>query len=132
MTEVPHQPACTHKMMFLLHVGLSLAAPLLQPPAVRGDAVLRIDTGRVKADEFSFNARAYNGGSPGPTIRVQPGMRFTVTLQNTLGPGATNESALHMHGLHVERTRVQRRMDSIVRTADLRELCMNLLAASVG
>ena len=54
----------------LLLVGplLCAAAPLLQPKVVRGDAQLRVDTGRVVADEFSFNARTYNGQSPGPTV----------------------------------------------------------------
>ena len=63
-------------------IGTTLAAPLLQPPIVRNDPLLRVETGRVVADDFSFNARAFNGGSPGPTIIVRPGTQFTVTLQN--------------------------------------------------
>ena len=67
-------------MLFI--IGTTLAAQLLQPPIVRNDPLLRVETGRVVADDFSFNARAFNGGSPGPTIIVRPGTQFTVTLQN--------------------------------------------------
>ncbi|XAS74873.1 multicopper oxidase family protein [Dermatophilaceae bacterium Sec6.4] len=42
-------------------------------------------------------ALGYNGSSPGPTLRVQPGDVLRVTLQNDLA-GPTN---LHTHGLHV-------------------------------
>ena len=70
---------------------------------MRGDALLRVETGRVVADEFSFNARAYNGGTPGPTIVVRAGTSFTVTLQNALGPGSgINDTAIHIHGLHTD------------------------------
>ena len=88
----------------LLLVGplLCAATPLLQPKVVRGDAQLRVDTGRVVADEFSFNARTYNGQSPGPTVVISPDTKFAITLQNALGPGAQNETALHIHGLHVD------------------------------
>ncbi|MGD9529523.1 multicopper oxidase family protein [Pseudonocardia sp.] len=39
----------------------------------------------------------YNGGLPGPTLRLHPGDRLRVDLANRLGE-ATN---LHVHGLHV-------------------------------
>ena len=71
--------AAQDPMLFI--IGTTLAAPLLQPPIVRNDPLLRVETGRVAADDFSFNARAFNGGSPGPTIIVRSGTQFTVTLQ---------------------------------------------------
>jgi FtsP/CotA-like multicopper oxidase with cupredoxin domain len=39
----------------------------------------------------------YNGGVPGPTLRVRPGDRLQVTLVNRL----TTATNLHVHGLHV-------------------------------
>ena len=82
--------------------ALVLAAPLQQPPILRGDATLSVTTGRVVADDFSFTGRAYNGGAPGPTLVVRAGHDFTVTLDNTLGPGDVNVTALHLHGLHAD------------------------------
>jgi FtsP/CotA-like multicopper oxidase with cupredoxin domain len=42
-------------------------------------------------------AYTFNGSTPGPTLRVRPGDRLTITLVNRLGE-TTN---LHTHGLHV-------------------------------
>ena len=39
----------------------------------------------------------YNGRVSGPTLRVHPGDRVTVTLVNDLG----EPTSLHTHGLHV-------------------------------
>ena len=82
--------------------ALVLAAPLQQPPVIRGDATLEVTTGRVVTDDFSFTGRSYNGGAPGPTLVVRAGEDFTVTLDNTLEPGDVNVSALHLHGLHAD------------------------------
>lgn len=40
---------------------------------------------------------AYNGGVPGPTLRLQPGDRLRVDLANRL----SEPTNLHVHGLHV-------------------------------
>ncbi|POH63870.1 copper oxidase [Cryobacterium zongtaii] len=45
----------------------------------------------------SARVLGYNGGLPGPTLRLVPGDRLRVTLVNGLA-GPTN---LHVHGLHV-------------------------------
>ena len=42
-------------------------------------------------------AMTYNGRVSGPTLRVHPGDRLTVTLVNDLG----KPTSLHTHGLHV-------------------------------
>lgn len=39
----------------------------------------------------------FNGGLPGPTLRVRPGDRIRVTLRNRL----SEPTNLHLHGLHV-------------------------------
>ncbi|PBC40108.1 copper oxidase [Rhodococcus sp. ACS1] len=39
----------------------------------------------------------FNGGVPGPTLRIRPGDRLRVTLRNRL----TEPTNLHLHGLHV-------------------------------
>ena len=59
------------------------------------------------------NTRMYNGAVVGPTIRVQPGQTFTITVNNSLpAPGFSTAALhnqfktfditnLHTHGLHV-------------------------------
>ena len=42
-------------------------------------------------------AYTYNGSSPGPTLRVRPGDRLVVHLENELD----DDTNLHTHGLHV-------------------------------
>ena len=42
-------------------------------------------------------AMTYNGGATGPTIRVHPGDKMTITLVNNLN----QPTSLHTHGLHV-------------------------------
>ena len=53
--------------------------------------------GRVDLAGRSVRALSYNGSVPGPTLRLRPGDRMTLDLENRLGT-ATN---LHVHGLHV-------------------------------
>lgn len=42
-------------------------------------------------------AMTYNGGVTGPTLRVHPGDRLTITMRNELA----EPTSLHTHGLHV-------------------------------
>ncbi len=51
----------------------------------------------INGSPFTFNADTYNGGFPGPTLRVKPGDVLRVTIHNELDT-STN---LHVHGLHV-------------------------------
>jgi FtsP/CotA-like multicopper oxidase with cupredoxin domain len=53
--------------------------------------------GRVDLAGRSVRALSYNGSVPGPTLRLRPGDRVTLDLENRLAAG-TN---LHVHGLHV-------------------------------
>jgi len=61
------------------------------------EVTLVAEASSVVFGEGSRWALTYNGGSPGPTLRVRPGDVLTVTLENRLDQ-ATN---LHTHGLHV-------------------------------
>ncbi len=77
-------------------------APLSEPVTLRADgALLRV---RLEAAEGALTvagrpvtAYGYNGGLPGPTLRVRPGDRLQIQLVNRLG-APTN---LHVHGLSV-------------------------------
>jgi FtsP/CotA-like multicopper oxidase with cupredoxin domain len=53
--------------------------------------------GPVRIAGRQATALSYNGGSPGPTLRLRPGDRLRVQLVNRLAE-VTN---LHVHGLHV-------------------------------
>jgi FtsP/CotA-like multicopper oxidase with cupredoxin domain len=53
--------------------------------------------GPVRIAGQQATALSYNGGSPGPTLRLRPGDRLRVQLVNRLAE-VTN---LHVHGLHV-------------------------------
>ena len=77
-------------------------APFAQPDVLvsRGgqlDVTLRAEAGTVPFGDGRRFAYTYNGGSPGPTLRVRPGDRLVKTLENRLDE-PTN---LHTHGLHV-------------------------------
>lgn len=76
--------------------------PLAQPAELRsanGRLQLRLDAARspVQIGGRSANALSYNGGTPGPTLRLKPGDRLGVTLHN----GLDDPTNLHVHGLHV-------------------------------
>ncbi|EAR25244.1 laccase [marine actinobacterium PHSC20C1] len=52
---------------------------------------------RVSIAGRDVNALSYNGGVPGPTLRVRAGDTLRVSLKN----GLADPSNLHVHGLHV-------------------------------
>jgi FtsP/CotA-like multicopper oxidase with cupredoxin domain len=58
---------------------------------------LEATEGPVRIAGRQATALSYNGGLPGPTLRLRPGDRLRVQLVNRLAQ-ATN---LHVHGLHV-------------------------------
>ncbi|KAG7399964.1 hypothetical protein PHYBOEH_007484 [Phytophthora boehmeriae] len=62
---------------------------------------LSVRLARFTSDYVDFNTRTYNGKVPGPTIKVCPGDRLVVTLTNELGPGSSNDTNLHLHGVHI-------------------------------
>ena len=53
--------------------------------------------GPVRIAGRQATALSYNGGVPGPTLRLRPGDRLRVQLVNRLA----EETNLHVHGLHV-------------------------------
>ncbi|MGI8459365.1 MAG: multicopper oxidase family protein [Propionibacteriaceae bacterium] len=84
--------------------GFSPAPPaaLTEPPTLTSTAGLlqvRLEAaaGPVRIAGRQATALAYNGGLPGPTLRLQPGDRLQVDLVNRL----TQPTNLHVHGLHV-------------------------------
>ena len=77
-------------------------APLAQPQELASkdgllSITLRAEAGAVPYGNSHRFAYTYNGGSPGPTLRLRPGDRLVITLENRLAE-PTN---LHTHGLHV-------------------------------
>jgi len=73
-----------------------------QPSELRsanGGLQLRLDAvgGMVHIGGRSANALSFNGGIPGPTIRLKAGDRLGVTLHN----GLDDPTNLHVHGLQV-------------------------------
>lgn len=61
------------------------------------EARLRAAAGPVTLAGRTVHALSYNGSVPGPTLRLRPGDRVRLDVENALG-AATN---LHVHGLHV-------------------------------
>ena len=61
------------------------------------DVTLTAAVGPVALAGQRVQALSYNGSVPGPTLRLRPGDRVRLALQNRLG-APTN---LHVHGLHV-------------------------------
>jgi len=53
--------------------------------------------GQVTIAGQTVRALGYNGGTPGPTLRVRAGDTLSVSLRN----GLADPSNLHVHGLHV-------------------------------
>ena len=75
---------------------------LAEPSAVRSvdgalDLRLEVSEGRARVAGRTATVLRYNGGVPGPTLRLNPGDRLRVELVNRLA-APTN---LHVHGLHV-------------------------------
>ncbi|MGV8911246.1 MAG: multicopper oxidase family protein [Rhodoglobus sp.] len=82
--------------------GTVAGKPLVEPTEFRSaDGLLSVDLEtapqRVTIAGRDVNALSYNGGVPGPTLRVRAGDTLTVNLKN----GLTDPSNLHVHGLHV-------------------------------
>lgn len=77
-------------------------AALTEPEVLRSEGgVLDVRLRAARATHEIVGRKAttlgYNGGIPGPTLRLRPGDRLRVELVNDLGE-PTN---LHVHGLHV-------------------------------
>ena len=64
-----------------------------------GQLQVRLDAaaGRLQLAGREVSALGYNGGIPGPTLRVKAGDTLKVTLANSL----SQPTNLHVHGLHV-------------------------------
>ncbi|TFB91426.1 multicopper oxidase family protein [Cryobacterium sp. HLT2-28] len=76
--------------------------PLRQPTEQSSrDGVLEVTLdaapGRIRIGGRNATTLGYNGGLPGPTLRVLAGDRLAVTLRN----GLDDPTNLHTHGLHV-------------------------------
>lgn len=61
------------------------------------EVTLRAEPMSVPWGEAKRYAYTYNGSSPGPTLRLRPGDRLVVHLENELD----DDTNLHTHGLHV-------------------------------
>ena len=75
---------------------------LAEPSELRsanGRLQLRLDAalGTVQVGGRSASALSFNGGIPGPTLRLKAGDRLGVTLHN----GLDDPTNLHVHGMHV-------------------------------
>ncbi len=80
----------------------AVGAALVEPPVLASeggglDVTLRAARGTVDVAGQRAQTLSYNGGLPGPTVRVAAGDRLRVRLVNDLDE-PTN---LHVHGLHV-------------------------------
>jgi FtsP/CotA-like multicopper oxidase with cupredoxin domain len=76
--------------------------PFAEPASIasaNGRLEVRLEAARnrVQIGGRAVDALGYNGGIPGPTLRIAPGDTLAVSLQNRLD-APTN---LHVHGLHV-------------------------------
>lgn len=83
-------------------LGTASGNTLVEPAELRSaDGVLNVDLEssrqRVTIAGRDVNALSYNGGVPGPTLRVRAGDTLSVSLKN----GLADPSNLHVHGLHV-------------------------------
>jgi FtsP/CotA-like multicopper oxidase with cupredoxin domain len=86
----------------LLGNALAAGQALVEPSTLtstEGLLTVRLEAaeGPVRIAGRQATALSYNGGSPGPTLRLRPGDRLRVQLVNRLDT-VTN---LHVHGLHV-------------------------------
>ena len=61
------------------------------------EITLRAEPTDVAWGDTTRSAYTYNGSSPGPTLRLRPGDRLVVHLEN----GLADDTNLHTHGLHV-------------------------------
>ncbi|MDJ0336721.1 multicopper oxidase family protein [Cryobacterium sp. PH31-O1] len=82
--------------------GFTTGNALALPPELRstkGVLTVALESSAQKITVAGREVRAlsYNGGLPGPTLRVRAGDILNVSLHNAL----TDPSNLHVHGLHV-------------------------------
>lgn len=82
--------------------GPTAGGSLIQPQELRSDAgqlQVRLEAapGQLQLAGRQVSALGYNGGIPGPTLRVRAGDVLKVTLANSL----SQPTNLHVHGLHV-------------------------------
>jgi len=82
--------------------GPVTASELIQPQEERsGDGQLQVrleaGPGRIQIAGRAASALGYNGGIPGPTLRVRGGDVLRIKLVNNL----VQTTNLHVHGLHV-------------------------------
>ncbi|TFD12562.1 multicopper oxidase family protein, partial [Cryobacterium sp. TMT1-21] len=82
--------------------GPAAGDALREPAELRSRAgllELRLDAaaGRTQIGGRTATTLGYNGGLPGPTLRLRAGDRLRVSLRN----GLTDPTNLHVHGLHV-------------------------------
>jgi FtsP/CotA-like multicopper oxidase with cupredoxin domain len=78
--------------------GMSFLEPeVLTSRAARLEVTLRAEARQVPYGSGTRFAYTYNGSTPGPTLRVRPGDRLVITLENRLD----RDTNLHTHGLHV-------------------------------
>ena len=78
------------------------AAAFAQPEVLAStdgvlDVVLRAEQAQIPWGDSTRFSLTYNGITPGPTLRVSPGDRLQIRLEN----GLTEPTNLHTHGLHV-------------------------------
>ncbi|OQS01932.1 hypothetical protein THRCLA_05641, partial [Thraustotheca clavata] len=67
---------------------------------------LKLTTTRVELELHDgsyvhFTTRAFNGRIPCPTLWLTPGDHLIFRIINTLAPGESNRTSIHLHGLHV-------------------------------
>ena len=91
--------------------------PLLEPESRRSvdgvlSTTLRVGYAYRQIGDFRLYVRSYEGGSPGPTLRLQPGDVLRITLINDLPPNRDalpadlsaphqfNSTNFHFHGAH--------------------------------
>ncbi|KGJ72002.1 copper oxidase [Cryobacterium roopkundense] len=82
--------------------GAASGAALVLPTELRSSngvltVALESSPQRIRLGGRDVHALTYNGGLPGPTLRVRGGDILNVSLRN----GLTDATNLHVHGLHV-------------------------------
>eukprot|EP00494_Astrolonche_serrata_P024020 UN24278 len=98
--------------------------PLTQPPVISHEdfqdgnvkTTLYMDAYYYDGPEAQYYTRTFNGGIPGPTLRLKRGTTVEIEYHNLLGDNVPGEKAentikypnttnLHTHGLHVSPNR---------------------------
>ncbi len=91
------------------------------------DTDLRVGYAWHDSGGYRLNMRSYEGGIPGPTLRVQPGDSLRIRLHNELPPNSDplplavdlphhlNTTNVHTHGLHVSPAGIS---DNVFRTME--------------